>query len=84
MVEVQVLGGLPEPLLIVFGVCTVTLVSVHLLALMVSICLLPHVELAANEMKDAPDLLLQGDITMAASLNQQQRNPNQIHITMKK
>ena len=86
MVELQIPQGLPEPLLIIFGVCTVTLVSVHLLALMVSTCLLPHVELAAKEMQNTSDLLPRGDTTMAASLYQEQQNhnPNHIHVRMKK
>lgn len=48
MVEVQFQNDpanpIPPTLLIVFGLCTVLLVSVHMLALMISICILPSVE----------------------------------------
>ena len=38
----------PEPLLITFAVCTVLLIAVHMLALMISTCILPNVEAVAN------------------------------------
>ena len=38
----------PEPLLIVFVICTVLLIAVHMLALMISTCILPNVEAVAN------------------------------------
>ncbi|XP_015791124.1 calcium release-activated calcium channel protein 1 [Tetranychus urticae] len=48
MVEVQFANEpenpIPANLLIVFGLCTVLLVSVHMLALMISICILPSIE----------------------------------------
>ena len=38
----------PEPLLITFVICTVLLIAVHMLALMISTCILPNVEAVAN------------------------------------
>ncbi len=39
---------MPVPLLITFVVCTVLLIAVHMLALMISTCILPNVEAVAN------------------------------------
>ena len=48
MVEIQLsknqVGDLPEPLLILFAICTTLLVAVHMLALLISTCILPNME----------------------------------------
>lgn len=44
----------PPPLLVLFGVCTTSLVSVHILSLIISTCILPSVEsIALLECKEA-------------------------------
>lgn len=48
MVELQFNSQVPETLLITFTVCTTLLVSVHMLALMISTCILPNVEAVAS------------------------------------
>lgn len=48
MVEIQIDEDIPQGLLIAFAVCTVLLISVHMLALMISTCILPNVEAVAN------------------------------------
>ena len=48
MVEIQVDEGVPDSLMIVFGVCTTLLVTVHLVALMISTCILPNIEAISN------------------------------------
>ena len=54
MVELQVNNGkdesnqVPTALLITFTACTTLLVSVHMLALMISTCILPNVDAIAS------------------------------------
>jgi len=48
MVEIQIDESMPQGLLIAFAVCTVLLISVHMLALMISTCILPNVEAVSN------------------------------------
>merc|ERR1711953_1657383 len=48
MVEIQIDDKVPQPLLITFAACTVLLIAVHMLALMISTCILPNVEAVAN------------------------------------
>ncbi len=53
MVEIQLnkgnIGGdLPKPLLILFAVCTTLLVAVHMMALLISTCILPNMEAIAS------------------------------------
>jgi len=48
MVEINIGEEIPTPLLVTFAVCTVLLIAVHMLALMISTCILPNVEAVAN------------------------------------
>ncbi|CAI2348925.1 unnamed protein product [Caenorhabditis sp. 36 PRJEB53466] len=57
LVELQYDASTPKPLLIVLGVVTSLLVSVHLLALMMSTCILPYME-ATGCTQDSPHIKL--------------------------
>ena len=48
MVEANIDDGLPNSLLIVFGISTTLVVVIHLMALMVSTCMYPDIEAVAN------------------------------------
>ena len=48
MVEINIDDKVPATLLITFSACTVLLIAVHMLALMISTCILPNVEAVAN------------------------------------
>ncbi|KAI1290048.1 Calcium release-activated calcium channel protein 1 [Halotydeus destructor] len=56
MVELQIDSDNPVPpfLLLIFTLCTVLLVSIHLLALMISTCILPYIDAVASN--DEPTL----------------------------
>lgn len=52
MVEIHLDGKVPEALLIIFGACTTLLVTIHLMALMISTCILPKIDAASSDMED--------------------------------
>ncbi|CAD5215650.1 unnamed protein product [Bursaphelenchus okinawaensis] len=64
LVELQYEADTPKPLLIILGVVTTLLVSVHLLALMISTCLLPYIE-ASGCTQDSPHIRLSPYIELA-------------------
>lgn len=74
LVEISIKDEVPEYLLILFSICTTLLVSVHLLALMISTCILPHIEAVSNvhnvnAVKESPHEKMQAFIQMAWSFS---------------
>ena len=72
MVEIQLEPGIPEGLLIAFSVMTTVLISVHVFALMISVCILPNIDGVANihqqgaqVVKDSPHEKLHTHIEIA-------------------
>lgn len=48
MVEIQIADDLPLGLVIAFSVLTTVLISIHVFALMISVCILPNLESISN------------------------------------
>lgn len=59
MVEIQIDETIPPGLLVTFAVVTVLLIAVHMLALMISTCILPHVEAVATLHLQTPNTVLE-------------------------
>ncbi|XP_023328551.1 calcium release-activated calcium channel protein 1 isoform X2 [Eurytemora carolleeae] len=59
MVEIQIDETIPRGLLIAFAVCTVLLIAVHMLALMISTCILPNVEAVSNLHVQTPNTVFE-------------------------
>jgi len=54
MVEIQISDKVSGGLIVAFGICTTLLVAVHMLALMISRCILPNIEAASR--LEGPDM----------------------------
>lgn len=70
LVEISIDENVPSVLLYMFSICTTLLVSVHLLALMISTCILPHIEAVSNvhnvnAIKESPHENMERYIQMA-------------------
>ncbi|XP_034337844.1 protein orai-3-like [Crassostrea angulata] len=70
LVEIGIESDVPQGLVVAFSVCTTLLVSVHLLALMASTCILPHIEAVSNvhnvnSVKESPHEKMQSFIQMS-------------------
>lgn len=68
MVEIQIDDSLPQGLLVAFAVVTILLISVHMLALMISTCILPHVEAVANLHLQTPDTVFESPHTKMSKI----------------
>jgi calcium release-activated calcium channel protein 1 len=56
MVEVALSNDLPVGLLIAYCICTTLVVAVHLLSLMISTCILPHLDAIIHMQQDTPNV----------------------------
>ena len=52
MVEVDLQEDMPVALLVVFAICTTLVVAIHLIALFISTCILPHIDAIASDKHD--------------------------------
>jgi len=52
MVEVHLEDDLPTVLLVLFAICTTLVVAIHLIALFISTCILPHIDAIASDRFD--------------------------------
>jgi len=52
MVEVHLDDKIPVVLLVLFAVCTTLVVAIHLIALFISTCILPHIDAVAGDRYD--------------------------------
>lgn len=68
MVEIQIDDSIPPGLLVAFAVVTVLLIAVHMLALMISTCILPHVEAVANLHLQTPGTVFESPHTKMSKI----------------
>jgi len=68
MVEIQIDNQIPTGLLVAFAVCTVLLIAVHMLALMISTCILPNVEAVSNLHLQTPNTVFDSPHTKMSKI----------------
>jgi len=68
LVEIQIDKNIPPGLLVSFVVCTVLLIAVHMLALMISTCILPNVEAVSNLHIQGPNTVFESPHSKMASI----------------
>merc|ERR1719334_2766584 len=68
MVEIQIDDTIPPGLLFAFAVVTTLLIAVHMLALMISTCILPHVEAVANLHLQTPSTVFESPHTKMSKI----------------